>query len=103
MAIVMGSIVFIAAVIVKRGKDVVGSFVNGFLTIIIANAPQGLPGIYSEVPAFQSSFFSSFRGIFKACMFLICSLLSSIKADTRPSLLQKQIVLSIFLFIARPR
>lgn len=45
MAIVMGSTVFIAAVIVKKGKDVVASFVNGFLTIIMANAPQGLPGI----------------------------------------------------------
>ena len=44
LSVLMGLIVFGAGVWVQNGQNVVGIFIYGFVTIIVANVPQGLPG-----------------------------------------------------------
>ncbi|ULT97470.1 hypothetical protein L3Y34_005349 [Caenorhabditis briggsae] len=43
MAISMATVIFTIGIIVNGGKDVIRLFVTGFLMVIIANVPQGLP------------------------------------------------------------
>ncbi|ULT85996.1 hypothetical protein L5515_005819 [Caenorhabditis briggsae] len=43
MAITMATIIFTIGLIVNGGNDVIRLFVTGFLMVIIANVPQGLP------------------------------------------------------------
>uniref|UniRef100_A0A1I8AS76 Cation_ATPase_N domain-containing protein n=1 Tax=Steinernema glaseri TaxID=37863 RepID=A0A1I8AS76_9BILA len=47
-AITMAFVVFLLGCIMTRFQDVTGMFINGFLVIIIANVPQGLPATVSS-------------------------------------------------------
>lgn len=43
MAITMATVIFTIGLLVNGGNDVIRLFVTGFLMVIIANVPQGLP------------------------------------------------------------
>lgn len=45
IAVSMGAVSFVASVLLQgaRGKEIITLFVNGFLIIMVANVPQGLP------------------------------------------------------------
>lgn len=43
LAIIMGIITFIIGLVMSHFKHVVYTFINGFLMVIVANVPQGLP------------------------------------------------------------
>ncbi|TYZ66595.1 hypothetical protein PybrP1_002592, partial [[Pythium] brassicae (nom. inval.)] len=43
LAISMATVLFTIGMIRKKGDDALNTFVNGFLVIIVANVPQGLP------------------------------------------------------------
>ena len=45
LSVTMGALVFISGVIIKGGRDIFGTFVYGFVVVIVANVPQGLPGM----------------------------------------------------------
>ncbi|TKR77856.1 hypothetical protein L596_018757 [Steinernema carpocapsae] len=47
-AITMAFVIFILGCIMTKFQDVTGMFINGFLVIIIANVPQGLPATVSS-------------------------------------------------------
>ncbi|KAK0408292.1 hypothetical protein QR680_003871 [Steinernema hermaphroditum] len=47
-AITMAFVVFILGCVMTKFQDVTGMFINGFLVIIIANVPQGLPATVSS-------------------------------------------------------
>ncbi|KAJ0392625.1 hypothetical protein ATCC90586_010877 [Pythium insidiosum] len=49
LAISMASVLFAIGVIRKKGKDVLNTFINGFLIIIVANVPQGLPATVTSL------------------------------------------------------
>ncbi|GAB9476426.1 putative hydrolase [Globisporangium polare] len=49
LAIAMASLLFTIGVVRKRGADVLSTFVNGFLVIIVANVPQGLPATVTSL------------------------------------------------------
>jgi sodium/potassium-transporting ATPase subunit alpha len=44
LSVTMGTLVFIAGIIIKQGRDIVGTLVYGFVVVIVANVPQGLTG-----------------------------------------------------------
>ncbi|GLE06820.1 hypothetical protein PINS_up016446 [Pythium insidiosum] len=49
LAISMASVLFAIGVARKKGKDVLNTFINGFLVIIVANVPQGLPATVTSL------------------------------------------------------
>ncbi|KAJ0404955.1 hypothetical protein ATCC90586_002714 [Pythium insidiosum] len=49
LAVTMAAILFAIGVIRLKGKDVITTFVNGFLVIIVANVPQGLPATVTSL------------------------------------------------------
>eukprot|EP00644_Phytophthora_capsici_P012019 jgi/Phyca11/543559/estExt2_Genewise1Plus.C_PHYCAscaffold_120436 len=49
LAVAMASILFVVGVIRKGAEDVLSIFVNGFLVIIVANVPQGLPATVTSL------------------------------------------------------
>ncbi|KAJ0410509.1 hypothetical protein ATCC90586_008316 [Pythium insidiosum] len=49
LALTMASILFAIGVIRLEGKKVLTTFVNGFLVIIVANVPQGLPATVTSL------------------------------------------------------
>lgn len=49
LAITMASVLFGIGVIRKNGDDVLSTFINGFLVIIVANVPQGLPATVTSL------------------------------------------------------
>lgn len=48
LSLTMATIVFGIGVAVNNGKHVMNIFIYGFITIIVANVPQGLPGEWGE-------------------------------------------------------
>ncbi|EGZ19432.1 putative hydrolase [Phytophthora sojae] len=55
LAVVMAGILFAVGVIRKGGEDVMSTFVNGFLVIIVANVPQGLPATVTSLLTITAS------------------------------------------------
>ncbi|RLN95433.1 hypothetical protein BBJ28_00023338 [Nothophytophthora sp. Chile5] len=55
LAVLMGGALFAIGVIRMRGKDVITTFVNGFLVIIVANVPQGLPASVTSLLTITAS------------------------------------------------
>ncbi|GMF25647.1 unnamed protein product [Phytophthora fragariaefolia] len=49
LAVVMAGTLFAIGVVRKGGDDVLSTFVNGFLVIIVANVPQGLPATVTSL------------------------------------------------------
>ncbi|KAJ0404408.1 hypothetical protein P43SY_007661 [Pythium insidiosum] len=49
LAVSMASVLFTIGVVRKRGDDVLNTFINGFLVIIVANVPQGLPATVTSL------------------------------------------------------
>ncbi|RMX70062.1 hypothetical protein DD238_000869 [Peronospora effusa] len=49
LALVMAAALFTVGTVRKGGKDVMSTFVNGFLVIIVANVPQGLPATVTSL------------------------------------------------------
>ncbi|KAF1326577.1 putative hydrolase, partial [Globisporangium splendens] len=49
LAISMASVLFAVGMVRKKGEDVLNTFVNGFLVIIVANVPQGLPATVTSL------------------------------------------------------
>jgi sodium/potassium-transporting ATPase subunit alpha len=55
LAVVMAGVLFAIGVIRKNGEDVISTFVNGFLVIIVANVPQGLPATVTSLLTITAS------------------------------------------------
>ncbi|KAL3662046.1 hypothetical protein V7S43_012853 [Phytophthora oleae] len=55
LAVVMAGILFMLGVIRKGGEDIISTFVNGFLVIIVANVPQGLPATVTSLLTITAS------------------------------------------------
>lgn len=55
LALVMAGALFAVGVIRMKGKDVLSTFVNGFLVIIVANVPQGLPASVTSLLTITAS------------------------------------------------
>ncbi|KAK1944316.1 Sodium/potassium-transporting ATPase subunit alpha-4 [Phytophthora citrophthora] len=55
LAVVMAGTLFAVGVIRKGGEDVLSIFVNGFLVIIVANVPQGLPATVTSLLTITAS------------------------------------------------
>ncbi|KAG7386827.1 ATPase Na K transporting alpha [Phytophthora pseudosyringae] len=55
LAVVMAGILFTVGVVRKGGDDVISTFVNGFLVIIVANVPQGLPATVTSLLTITAS------------------------------------------------
>ncbi|KAE9032063.1 Sodium/potassium-transporting ATPase subunit alpha [Phytophthora rubi] len=55
LAVAMAGILFAVGVIRKGGADVMSTFVNGFLVIIVANVPQGLPATVTSLLTITAS------------------------------------------------
>ena len=49
LALAMAATLFAVGIVQKGGKDVTSTFVNGFLVIIVANVPQGLPATVTSL------------------------------------------------------
>ncbi|GAB9476274.1 putative hydrolase [Globisporangium polare] len=49
LAVTMATALFTIGVIRRKGDDVLNTFVNGFLVIIVANVPQGLPATVTSL------------------------------------------------------
>ncbi|ETL79604.1 hypothetical protein F442_20460 [Phytophthora nicotianae P10297] len=55
LAVGMAGILFTIGVVRKGGDDVISTFVNGFLVIIVANVPQGLPATVTSLLTITAS------------------------------------------------
>ncbi|KAG7382833.1 ATPase Na K transporting alpha [Phytophthora boehmeriae] len=55
LAITMAGILFAIGVIRKKGDDVLNTFIGGFLVIIVANVPQGLPATVTSLLTITST------------------------------------------------
>lgn len=55
LAVLMAGALFAIGVIRKGGDDVLSTFVNGFLVIIVANVPQGLPATVTSLLTITAS------------------------------------------------